>query len=107
MKIGMAKNNFQFRALYGVVLLFILLPFIVNCGTVPAAALLPAEPAFAAETGHGDAEELPLAVAAFNASSGTLWADASGSAPSGGTSSGSPSSRISLDVRDANILDVL
>ena len=107
MKKGLAKINFQFRALYGVVLLFLILPFIVNCGANPATALLPEEPAFAAETGHGDAEELPLAVAAFNAGSDTLWADASGTVPSEGISSGSPSSRISLDVRDANILDVL
>lgn len=99
------RKKLQFRPLYWVIICLILSPFVVNCSREPATGNLPEEALSPAAEKSG-MEDLPLVLAAFNAGSDTLWADASGqisprSAPS------TSSSRISLDVRDANILDVL
>jgi hypothetical protein len=99
MNLTLKKINYRLLHILSGAAIFILIPFLVNCGADLVAGEPPAEPS-------GAESSIAQALAAVNFQSGTLWADAPGPVTPGGITPAA-SSRVSLDVREANILDVL
>jgi len=101
-------NKFNFRKLCGltVVLFIILAPLLVNCSLRSAGGVQPAGLAGAEDRLNSADKSVPRDLTALNLSSGTLWADAPGPVTPGVVAP-TGLSRVSFDVREANILDVL